>query len=138
MAQKHYYKLGEKSSVFYDPKSKLKVTNGIPGVTLEITKQIKKASASGHIIRIEEPEFERMLSKLPEETRTQIDLDFPKEKPKPKVENPEDDEDGDEDLSEERKVLIKRLQALKLKSKEFKKISKLSDDDLESYLLDNE
>lgn len=84
-----YFKLGPDASIFYDPFSKLKVVNNVPGkapaskVTVK-NKKVTSAKSKGHIQEIDEEEYNRL---------------FKKYGPKDSTEEPEveDDEDGDEE-----------------------------------------
>lgn len=148
MAKTFYYKLNTKASVFYDPTSKLKLTNKIPGTCTERSKKVRAAAAGGHIIEIGEAEYTRMMEALPPATKEAIKKETPapkavkKEEPKKKVEEDEaDEEEEDEDDGGEqthREKLESRLDALKLKKKEFTRVLAMNDTDLEEYLQDNE
>ena len=148
MARTKFYKLGEKASMFYDLKNTLKVTRGVPGRTNNVTKTTMDGSRSGHIIEINEQEYDNMMAKLPEGTRKAILKDQKSaNKEKPKAAEPEKDdkkigvEDEDEDKeenSEERTALLERLGKLELSKKEKKKALAMDDEDLGEFLDEKE
>ena len=84
MSKLNYYKLSSSASVFYDPKSKLKVTNKVPGKVADRTESIKAAMRSGHIIAITETEYDKMMGKLPEATQKVVNK-YETAAPKPKA-----------------------------------------------------
>ena len=162
MAKIKHYKLGDKSSIFFDSKSKLKVTKGVPGKTDNFTtNKIKEAIANGHIIEISPEEFETMLSKLPPSTAkairseqkdkasisvkpttlisdTEIDNDIENDNTDEENDNEIDNEDEDNDNThDEREALLKKLKKVASK-KNFEKFSQKSNDDIKRYLADNE
>lgn len=135
MAKTTFYKLNAQASMFYDAKTKLKITKGVPGkLTVAKTKEIVNATRGGHIIEIAETEYNEMLNALPEATQKAIKAENMKTTPKV-------DKDADEEVeqkSDDRKALEARLDKLNLSEKDKKKKLKLSDEDLESFLIDNE
>lgn len=138
MAKTTFYKLNEQASMFYDAKTKLKITKGVPAKLVGLkTKEIINATRGGHIIEIAETEYNAMLNALPAITQKAIKAENMKTTPKEDKEEEDDDQGGD-NKSEERKALEARLDKLNLSAKEKKKKLKLSDEDLESFLLDNE
>ena len=152
MSKINYYKLSEASSIFYDPKNRLKITKGIPAKASDLTKKTKDAIRSGHIIVISESEYNTMMDKLPELTKkaalkeqsTVVGTKKKEEIKKPVVveEEDKDEEESDQDDNdqdeEEREGLMERLKDLDLSKKEYSRVSKFSDADLKEYLEDNE
>lgn len=61
MSKLKFYKLGEKAGSFFDPESRMKVIPGTPGCTANVTKKIKTASGGGHLIAIDEEEFDELV-----------------------------------------------------------------------------
>lgn len=102
MSKIFYYKLSKTASVFFDPKSRMKVTNGVPSKTAVQTPTIKNATKAGHIIEISEQEYTKALSLLPKATQVAVEKEqsklipavkASKLKPEEAVEEPEEDEE---------------------------------------------
>ena len=147
MSRIKYYKLAGQASMFYDAKSTLKVTNGVPGKTDNPTKGIKDAVRGGHITEINEGTYSEMMNKLPDGTKKAIlkeqksailgKPEASKEKEKEKDEDEEEEKDEDEE-EEKRENLEKRVKDLNLSKKETKRVMGMDDEDMEEYLKDNE
>lgn len=128
--KKFYFKLGIGAHVFYDTSSQLKVTKGVPGVTLKPkTKQTLEATRNGHISEISKIEYDAIIASLPPNQRQMVKAEHEgKPLPKPMTQEEEDKiiaaESGEGNLSEKeeeddskgdpkRADLIKQLNAIK-------------------------
>lgn len=62
-----YYKLGKKASSFFDATSRLKLLPTVPGKipTKLKSKMVREKSAMGHIIEINEKEYNEMMEAIP-------------------------------------------------------------------------
>ncbi len=69
MSQNFYYKLSKTASVYFDPKSRMKVTSKVPSRTNVKTLGIKNATKSGHIIEISKAEYDKLIALLPKATQ---------------------------------------------------------------------
>lgn len=59
-----YFKLGANASAFYCPASGLKLVTGHPGKTQKkLSKKVMTAVGNGHIVKIEEAEYEELKAK---------------------------------------------------------------------------
>lgn len=137
MAKTLFYKLGLLASVFYDPKNKLKITNGVPGKTNERTKETIKAEQNGHIVSISENEYNQLLEELPEATRDAVVKEQANNKPKPLGKTKKDlivgEEDDDEEAGE-RKELFEKLEGYEISKKEKKRLESLTTEELKDYI----
>ena len=138
MAKTLFYKLGLMASVFYDPKNKLKITQGVPGKTNEKTRDTQHAERNGHIIPISEGEYNEMLDELPEATKEAILKEQSSYKPKPigktKKDISSEEGEGDDENDDERKELFEKLSGFEISNKEMKRLKALPTDELKEYV----
>lgn len=78
-----YFKLGPKSSIFYDSKLTLKITDGKPGKVLSTlvnrSKKTITAKSNGHIVEIERAEYEKLIGLGPQVLSGDTSTDLEKE-----------------------------------------------------------
>lgn len=120
MSKLTHFKLGEHSTIFYDPTSGMKVLKNVPGKTVKAeTAKIQAAKRAGHIVQINEEQYNQILGIAQnEEAETE----------KETVGTGDSERDG----------LLIRLKELGLKKKELKKFEDKSNDEILEYLEANE
>jgi hypothetical protein len=75
----YYLKLGAGASLFYDPKSKVKVTLSRPVAfqTSELTSKVREAISGGHLVSLTKDEFDQLQGKIQEHDQaTLVPADF--------------------------------------------------------------
>lgn len=139
--KRKYFKLGSRASVFSDYKTGLKVTRNIPGSTTKLDSKVTKdAIGNGHLIEIDETEFNTMLSKVePKEKELAL-----KEQGLDGTASAPDEEGGgtpppapDED-DEVRAGLLERLKAIKVSASKKKELQNSPNEVIEKFLEENE
>jgi hypothetical protein len=106
--------------MFYCTTSGIKIVKGRPIGTDMMTKRMDTAKRNGHIVEISEQEYNDAWAKIKESEK--------------KASSGESEEEDDS----KREALLERLKALKFNTREFNKVSKLSDEEIEEYLESNE